>query len=137
MDDFSKLEPTEHMLQWLADQPYAAIRSQVEAALQKQVAGSRLTAFAVSSGPQWLTGMRPKDDEPGQGIVVRTGVAFEFRLSVQEPNGQDHALQGVFSWVGVHLDEPMNVKHRIWFDLGGTLAEFGSAGELKNRMYFA
>jgi hypothetical protein len=137
MDDFTKLEATKHMLQWLADDPYAEIRSQMESTLQEQVPGSRLTGIRVSSDPQWLTGARPKDDEPAIAILVRTGVAFEFQLSVQEPNGRDHRLEGVFSWVGVHLDDPENAEHRIWFDLDGTLADLGCDGELKNRMYFA
>jgi hypothetical protein len=137
VDDFTKLQPTEHMLKWLADDPYAAIRSEVESMLQKQVPGSRLAAFGVSSEPQWLTGARPLDDDPDKAIVVRTGVAFEFELSVQEPNGQAHHLRGVFSWVGAHLDDLEKMQHRLWVDLDGTLTTFGSEGELMSRMYFA
>ena len=137
MDDFSKFGPTEHMLKWLADDPYAAIRSKIEGVLQKQVPGSLLTALRVSSEPQWLTGARPSDDDPSKAILVRVGVAFEFELSVNEPTGKSHQLDGVFSWVGVHLADPEKLQHRIWFDLDGTLESFGSEGELMSRMYFA
>lgn len=135
MDDFSTLEKTEHMLRWFADEPYAAIRSSVEDILKQQVADSRLTTLRVLSEPQWLTGARPSDDDSTKAILVRSGVAFEFRLSV-ESRGQVHELSGVFTWVAVHLDQPGQHKHRVWMDIDGTMATFGSEGELKNRVYF-
>jgi hypothetical protein len=66
---------------------------------------------------------------------VRSGVAFEFDLSV-ESGGQSYQLSGVFTWVAVHLDKPGQHKHRVWMDLSGTLVQFGSEGELKTRVYF-
>jgi hypothetical protein len=137
VDDFSKLGPTAHMLQWLDDSPLGAIRSKIESILQEQVSGSQLIAIQVSSDPQWLTGARPSNGDPDKAILVRTGVAFEFRLSVQEPNGPVHHLQGVFSWVGIHLDDSEKAQQRIWFDIGGNLETLGSEGELRMRMYFA
>jgi len=53
-----------------------------------------------------------------------------------QPSGQVHELQGTYSWVGIHLDDPDKVKHRLWFDLGATLETHGSQGELVPRMYF-
>ena len=135
MDDFTKLKQTEHMLLWFADEPYAAIRSSVEDMLKEQVADSRLTSFSVLSDPQWLTGARPSDTDDSKAILVRSGVAFEFGLSV-ESQGQSHQLSGVFTWAAVHLDKPGQHKHRVWIDLNGTLVRFGSEGELKNRVYF-
>lgn len=134
--DFSNLQPTEHMLKWLADDPYAAIYAQVEHILDQQVPGSRLESFRVTSEPQWLTGGRRSDDNPDLMVVVRTGVAFEFSLVVHEPSGATQELQGVYSWVGVHLDDQENRKQRLWFDLGGSLETYGSAGELQDRLYF-
>jgi hypothetical protein len=58
MDDYTKLKQTEHMLQWFADEPYAAMRSSVEDMLKEQAPDSRLTTFSVLSDPQWLT--RPR-----------------------------------------------------------------------------
>jgi hypothetical protein len=42
----------------------------------------------------------------------------------------------VFTWVAAHLDQPGQHKHRVWMDIDGTLATFGSEGELKRRVYF-
>ena len=137
MDDFKKLKPTEHMLQWLASDPYSAIRSEVERILDEQIPGSRLISFCVTSDPQWLTGARRSDDDPDKAILVRTGVAFAFQLRVDEPAGQSHELKGVYSWVGVHLDDPDTATQRIWFDIDGSLGQFGSGGRLQERMYFA
>jgi hypothetical protein len=137
VDDFTKLQPTEHMLKWLASNPYAAIRSQVESILREQVPGCQLKAFRVSSEPQWLTGAGRSDADPDIAFLVRTGVAFEFQLAVNEPNGVSHDLQGVFSWVGVNLNDPQKVQYRVWFDLGETLETMGSEGELMSRVYFA
>lgn len=136
MNDFSKLKTTEHMLKWLHEDPYVSICGEVEQGLQKQVPESRLTAFRVMSDPQWLTGAKP-DQDSSKMLLIRTGVAFEFELEVREPNNLTHELQGVFSWVGVHLDDPENMEYRVWIDLGATLDTYGSHGELPNRMYFA
>jgi hypothetical protein len=135
MDNFTKLQETEHMLKWFADEPYTAIRSSVEDMLKQQVADSRLKTFAVLSEPQWLTGARPSDKDSSKAILVRSAVAFEFGLSV-ESQGQLHQLSGVFTWAAVHLDQPGQHKHRVWIDLSDTLATFGSEGELKTRVYF-
>lgn len=137
INDFSKLQPTQHMLNWLADEPYAAIRSEVARILDQQVPGSQLIAFRVTSEPQWLTGARRSDDNPDTVILVRTGVAFAFCLEVREPSGPTHQLQGVYSWVAIHLDDPPSRKDRIWFDLGASLEQYGSDGELRGRLYFA
>lgn len=137
MDDFSKLKPTEHMLLWLADDPYGAMRAEVERKLAEQVPGSRLTAFRVASEPQWLTGARPLDENPEKALLIRTGVAFAVTLEVHAPTGEAFELCGIYSWVGVHLDDLENARQRIWFDLDGSLDTFGAEGELKQRMYFA
>ncbi|MCA9032137.1 MAG: hypothetical protein KDA69_16990 [Planctomycetaceae bacterium] len=137
MDDFSLLEPSAHMLAWLSDDYQAAVRDEILNALRKQVPGSTLEALSVTSDPQWLTGAIPSEDDPDKAILVRTGVAFEISLVVQEPSGESHHLEGVYSWVGVNLNDAEAVQQRIWFDIGGKLLEFGSAGELAARMYFA
>lgn len=136
MDDFSKLNETEHMLKWLADEPYSTIKSDIEGLLRKQVAGARLTSFRVLSAPQWLTGARRMERDSNKTILVRTGVAFEFELSVTELTGPTQQLRGVYSWVGVNLDDAKSVKTRIWFDLDATLEIHGSQGVLMGRMHF-
>ena len=95
-DDFAKLRETEHMLKWFADDPRTAIRSNVEEMLKQQVADSRHTTLRVSSKPQWLTGALPSESDSGKAILVRSGVAFEFALTV-ESRGQPHQLSGVFT----------------------------------------
>ena len=135
MDDFTKLKQTEHMLVWFADEPYASIRSSIEGMLKQQVTDSRVTELRVLSEPQWLTGAIPSEADSSKAILVRSGVAFEFGLSVQS-QGQTYPLAGVFTWVAVHLDRPGQHKHRVWIDLSGTLATFGSEGELRTRVHF-
>ena len=135
MKDFSKLDETKHMLMWLADDPYAVVWSETEKSLTRQVPGSRLTSFQVSSSPQWLSGAKPRKDDTSKAILVRTGVAFEFVLSVSHPDGRSFNLQGIFTWVGTHLDDPPNVKQRLWMDLNATLATHGEGGLLKERLY--
>ena len=123
------------MLQWLADEPYAAIRSRIEGMLQQQVSDSRLKELRVTSAPQWLTGVRPSETDDTQSILARAGVAFEFVLSV-ESEGKLHQLCGVYTWVVVHLDQVGQGKQRVWMDLDGTLTSFGSDGELMSRVFF-
>ena len=135
LDDFTRLKETEHMLKWLAEDPYAAIRSSIEDSLKQQVADSRLVSLRVLSEPQWLTGALPSEGDSSKAILVRSGVAFEVALTA-ESRGQSHQLTGVFTWVAVHLDKPGQHKHRVWMDLDGKMEQFGSEGELKTRVYF-
>ena len=135
--DFSAFEPTDHMLKWLANDPYNVICTETERILARQVPGAQLLAFQVVAEPEWLTGGRRDEADPDKIIVVRTGVAFPFTLAVSEPSGVIQELHGVFSWVGANLDDSSQLQQRIWFDLGGTLEQYGASGELKDRLYFA
>ncbi len=133
-DHFQALEHTRHMLQWLADEPYAAIRRSVEGLLREQVADSRLLDFAVSAEPEWLTAATRSESEPNIVTVRRAAVAFEFCLHVSG-GGQTHELRGVYTWAAWHLDRPVQEqKQQVWLDLGGTLAEFGENGKLRERL---
>ncbi|MET0534304.1 MAG: hypothetical protein ABW171_08775, partial [Steroidobacter sp.] len=109
---------------------------EIESILHQQVAGSKLLGLKVQGEPEWLTGAVRREEDLEQAILVRTGVAFEFLLSVKTPDGTVHELAGVFSWVAVHLNDPANTKHRTWFDVNGDLATFGAHGELNVRLYF-
>jgi hypothetical protein len=136
MDDFSKLHQTEHMFKWLADQPFQAIRDQIESILQQQVSDSELKTLRITSEPQWLSGAKKLSADDSKVILVRAAMAFEFELTV-ETNGEIVELGGVFSWAAVDLDQPGQRLDRNWFDINGTLETFGSQGELKQRVYFA
>lgn len=123
------------MFKWLADEPFSAIRADVESLLCQSVVGSRLLSFQVTSTPQWLTGARRDSEDSEHVILVRTGVAFEFALSVQTPTGDVFDVKGVYTWCGYHLDEPEKRKYRNWLDIDGDLAAFGKEGELMLRIY--
>ena len=132
-DDFKRLDETRHMFEFLAADPFVAIRSTLETMLRQQRPDSKLSTLRVSSDPDWLTGARPIDDG-GQAAVTRAGVAFEVELAVETAD-QAHVLRGVFTWVGIHLDDPSSANQQVWLDLDGTLATFGSQGELKTRIH--
>lgn len=133
-DNFQALDDTRHMLQWLADEPYEEIRSSVESILREQVADSRLIDFAVTSEPDWLTVGTRSPDNPDAIILNRTATAFEFCLHVSG-GGQVHELHGVYTWAAWHLDhDGEGSNQRVWFDIGGTLAEFGKDGKLPERL---
>jgi hypothetical protein len=135
--DFARLKDTQHMLRWIAgDEPYETLRLSMEQTLKEQAPDSRLKEFFVLSKPDWLTGAIPSEEDRTKAILVRCAVAFEFALSF-ESAGELQRLRGVFTWAAVNLNQPNKHKHRAWMDLGGTLATFGSDGELKNRVYFA
>ena len=135
MDDFSPLSDTEHMFKWLADDPFPAIRADVESRLCRSVAGSNLLSFQATSKPQWLTGARRESEDSAHAILVRTGVAFEFMLSVRSPTGDVFDLKGVYTRCGYHLDESEKRKYRSWLDIEGDLNAFGEKGELMLRLY--
>ena len=50
-----------------------------------------------------------------------------------ENRGTDY-VRGVFTWAVANRDTPDFRKDQLWFDIGGSLAEFGSNGILEERM---
>ncbi|MCP3921521.1 MAG: hypothetical protein GY714_02940 [Desulfobacterales bacterium] len=136
MRDFSLFKETEHMLQWLSDDPYEVICNEIEDMLQEQVSGTKLISIKVTKEPQWLTGGKKQDKDPDQIIMVRSGVAFEFDIIVSVPSGEKHEISGTYTWVAQNLDDSKNIQQRVWFDIGAELETHGSEGELSTRMYF-
>ena len=68
---------------------------------------------------------------------------MEFRANLVQPlefclhvfgGGRTHELQGVYSWAAWHLDGSGEPNQQVWFDIGGTLAEFGKDGALLERL---
>lgn len=133
-DDLSALDDTLHMLQWLDDDPLPTLRREFETWLCEQVPGTEVRDLRVESEPQWLTGGRRLEEDPEKIRLVRTGVAFSFSLIARDPEGQDHPLRGVFSWVGWDLDTP-EPRTRLWFELDGELEDLGREGALMERIY--
>lgn len=127
-----RLQATKHMFEWLAEKPFEEIISNIENMLSEQVSGTKVTNFEASSDPEWLTGAIPCEDDETKVVLVRTGVAFEFQLTV-DANGNIEELSGVYSWVRKKVEEEFKV--RTWFDINGTLAEFGDKGALAERIY--
>jgi hypothetical protein len=136
MDDFEKLKPTLHMLQFLSDDPFGVMKVQVERIIREKIAGAVLTDFRVTSDPHWITAVRTPEPDSKKAIVRRCGVAFEFELVFKEITDDAHTLKGVFTWVAVYLDEPAKAQGRMWFDVDVKLDKFGQEGELKKRMYY-
>ena len=130
--NFKKLEPTKHMLKWLSEDPYNEILTIIEDMFIKQVPSTKITAFNVVSEPNWLNG--GKKDENNMMVIKRSGLAFLCEFVLKNDQGT-YPLKGVFSWVAVNLDTA-NADYQQWFDLDGTLQEFGSDGLLKERIYF-
>lgn len=133
MDDFSKLDETKHMLEWVCDGTYQQIRNEIEALLAKQVTGSKIKSFCVTSSPDWLTRGLKQDNNPDKVILKGSGVAFEFSLVVIHDEGEE-TLSGVWTMVGYQLNTQSR-SFQQWLDINGTLAEFGKDGELMIRVY--
>jgi len=133
MDDFQQLDETKHMLEWLSENPYSQMRSQMEASLNLQVPNSRIEVFKVSSAPQWFTGFRSDDNDETKSILTKVCVAFDIELLVSEANSSSTKLKGIYSWVGINLDKS-NAKQRIWFDINETVKESDCKGTLLSRM---
>jgi hypothetical protein len=116
-DDFTKLTEANHFWAWLPDEPAAAVRESVAGLLAEQVPGAVLEWMKVTGDPEVLTGGRRSGDDDQRIIVVRTGVALPFALSVRTPQRHREILWGVFTWVASSLDKPQQRRDRVWLDL--------------------
>jgi len=129
--NFEKLEETKHMLDWLSDSPFEEITGTLEKMFIQQSPSTKMLSFEITGEPQWLTGGKA-NNESTKMILVRCGLAVTCDFTLKDDNGV-YDLSGVFTWVGVGLDnQPIT---RIWMDLDGTLDEFGSEGELRERVF--
>lgn len=114
-DDFSRLDPGEHWLGWLGDDPARAVRDAAEAMLEAQVAGARVDWMRIVERPHYLTGGRRTPDGK-KVLVTRAALAAPFVLSVRDPSGSVEELRGVLSWVASGLDGER--RDRTFLDLG-------------------
>ncbi|MFF2073627.1 hypothetical protein ACFVXG_02605 [Kitasatospora sp. NPDC058162] len=132
-DDLTELTESEHWLDWLGEQPAAAVRESIAGILTEQVSDAVLEWLKIVDTPRYLTGGRPQPDDSNHMIVTRAGIAVPFALSVTAPGRRRDILQGVFSWVAVSLDQPDDRKDQVWFDLGASLE--WAENQLRDRIY--
>ncbi|RDH43710.1 hypothetical protein [Zooshikella ganghwensis] len=132
--DFFK--DSKHMLEWLHPEPFDAIKSNFEDNFDQQVPGSKLIGLEVIEKPEWLTGAIPIEGDEDHARLKRAGVAFSFSVRVKTPENVIHEIKGVYTWVGVNMDNPEEEMQRTWVDINGTLEEYGSNGALIQRVYF-
>lgn len=133
MNNFSKLEDTKHMFEWFCSDPFKSIFKDISKTLNDRVEGTRTLSVKVTSLPDWLTAVKPKEDDSENSILSKAGVAFEVEIEASSNDGQMHQLTGVFTWVGLRFDS--DFKHLFWFDLGVNLESHGKDNELLSRMY--
>lgn len=121
-DDFTKLTEMGHFWVWLPDAPDVAVRKSVANLLAEQVPGAVLEWMKVTDTPEVVTGGRRDPEDEQRIIVVRTGVAVPFGLSVRTPGGRREVLWGVFTWVAAGLDKPLEQRRdRVWLDLNARI----------------
>ncbi|MCP2322059.1 hypothetical protein HDA40_000566 [Hamadaea flava] len=120
-DDFSHLTEADHWLDWMGEDPAAAIRESVLEVLQDQVPDASLRWMKIVAEPRFLTAGRPAPDDPDKLIVTRAALALSFGLGVDSGDSYE-ILWGVFSVAVVGLDEPAG-RSRVWFDLWADLDE--------------
>ena len=129
-DDLSRINPREHWLAWIGDDPAHDIREQLEQMLAKQVPGSTIERMRVTADPYYLTGGR-KTSDGKRVIVTRAAICIAFELVARSPT-RGETLTGAFSWAAGGLDGQVR-RDRVWLDIG---RDFASAcEELKLRLY--
>lgn len=137
--DFTLFDETQHMLAWFADEPERMILETVGDMIERQVPGAKIHQFIVTEKPQWLTRARKEgeaeDEDKERVILVGTGTAFAVTITIAEPKGSFPVVQGVLTVAAYRMDTPEETSTRVWFDVDGTLEEFGSEGALATRVY--
>jgi len=131
LDGMRLLNPEEHWLEWLGNDPRSAVYDQIEKMFREQRTGATLERLTVTSKPCYLTGGK---ESFGKILVIRAGIAVPFDAVVLEPNDSRQQVHGVFSWVAVNLDKGQERQDRTWLDLGD---DSTNATELlEARIYF-
>lgn len=133
LDDFRIFDHSAHMLFWLGDEPFKAIRTEIESGFARQDPGCSVESIKCSGQPYFLTGARKDPDDPSRVILSRMGVAFQTAVVVITSGAARVELDAVCSIVGTNLDDPENTSLRLDFDIPGDLAEASEA--LKVKLY--
>ena len=134
--DFSRLDDSEHMLSWLGPDPYAHILDEVESLLGGMAEGAQLVRFEAMDNAEFITGAASSADVPGDDLVWAKSIfAFPFKLTVNAPGRGHDDLDGVYSKAAIGLHRPPGEQNsQVWFDLNGTMAEFGEFELMKQRL---
>ena len=129
------LDDSAHMLAWLHPTPIEEIKRLFISYVDRLAPEAYIQSLTVTSKPQWLTGGKRNPENANKVIVTRAGVAFCFAFHAAHHVGPSADVSGVFSWVGVDLDDAAHTEHQTWFDIHGSLEELGSEGRLSLRIY--
>ena len=129
--DFKKLEQTQHMLEWLSENPFQEMIIALENMFTQQSATTKLLSFKISGEPEWLTGAK-KVEKSEQMVLVRVGLAVPCDFTLKDQTGIHH-LSAIFTWVGTDLDQ--HPKTQMWVDLDQTIQDYCANGKLKSRIY--
>ena len=130
--NFNLLDDTEHMFRWIFPDPHNDIWEQVEITLNAGVDKLSLERLYITSGPEWLVNTVPKEDNPDKGIL--SAAAFAFEVDVEVSASEVKSGKGIFSFAFVGFGKPIDERHyKSWFDADGSLAQYGSQGELADR----
>lgn len=131
--DFAALTEPGHWLDWLGDDPGAAVLTEVGRILNRQIEGTVVEWMKVVETPRFLTGGRPSPDDPERVVFTRTGLALPFALMACPPRGARSVVLGVLSWVATGLDRPGERRDRVWLDVDADLDH--AERELRSRIY--
>ncbi|GAA4204077.1 hypothetical protein [Actinocatenispora rupis] len=115
-DDFTALTDGGHWLDWLGDDPAAALRQSVAEILDEQVPGAAVRWMRITEEPRYLTAGRRRPEDPDRIVVTRAALAAPFAVGVDSPDRFD-VLWGVHSIAVAGLDRPDGATSRVWFDL--------------------
>ncbi|MEV0330052.1 hypothetical protein AB0H63_26895 [Micromonospora echinospora] len=116
-DDFTQLVSTGHFLDWLGDDPAAAVRESVAEIVDEQVPGATVRWMKITDKPRFLTAGRRAPNDPERLILTRAALAVSFAIGVDAPSGRYDILWGAHSIVVAGLDRGDQARIRVWFDL--------------------
>jgi hypothetical protein len=132
--DFSLCAQSRHMF-GIFNMTYQDVIYEIQRILSQQQPNTRLVNFKVLSEPDWLVGAG-KVNSQGQAPMRRSGFALDSQALVTSSMTNPIMLNFIFSYVAIDLGLPTK-RQQFWIDIDGSLAEFGSKGNLLSRIYGA
>jgi len=138
MHDFSHLDESKHMFEWLSPNrcPYEAIQELIKIHFKEKIKRTEVITITALGKPNWKIATKPKENDSDKSILQRCAVAVPLSLRLKKPFKRIITQDIILTWAACGLANNQSRKARYWIDLNGIISALEADEKLTERLYF-